>query len=268
MKPIILCADDYGVSQSIGEGIRQLVAARRLSAVSCLSTAPLWPMEAALLKPFSGRIDVGLHFNLTLGFSSPVRSLNSWIIDSLCGRIEKNIVEKALRTQLEQFEAIWGEKPAFIDGHQHVHIFPGIRGIIFRLVVERYPQAQRPWIRRVNPPITGHDAPFKALALRILSVGFSTAALQAKLLLTNGFAGLYSLSAGAQYSQFMDGWLQRASPMTLLMCHPGLSALEDPDGIGGARINEFQYLQSEEFAVLLKNEKVALVRFFGECEGA
>lgn len=261
LKPVILCADDYAVTPAVSRGIRELAECRRLSAVSCMSTAPAWSEQAALLRPLRERIDVGLHFNLTLGFDRTVPGLASWLGSSLTGRIDRTLVERELLNQLECFEALWGEPPDFIDGHQHVHIFPGIRQPLLRLLSERYPAAQRPWVRRVSPALRGHDAPLKALSLRMLNAGLVRQARRRGIILTPAFAGLYSLSAQADYPAMMAGWLRRAVPGTLLMCHPSSSAEQDPDGIGEARLREFHYLRGQEFEDSLKREGVALVRF-------
>jgi len=261
MKPIILCADDYGVCLPVGAGIRELVTLRRLTAVSCMSSALDWPAEAALLKPLRSQIDVGLHFNLTLGFENAVPSLTTWLKNSLTGHIDQVAVEGALLQQLDRFESVWGAPPDFIDGHQHVHIFPGIRNHLFRLIIERYPEGKRPWIRLVTPQLTGHDAPMKALILRMLSIGFAQDARLAGLELPSGFAGLYSLSGTAAFPAMMAGWLRRSSPGTVLMCHPSICAEHDPEGIGQARLREYQYLRGMEFDDTCKREQVTLARF-------
>jgi len=262
MKPIVLCADDYGITQAVGAGIRELTAARRLSAVTCMSSAPMWPAEAELLKPLQDKIDVGFHFNLTLNLGhSPVKNLAAWIISGLLGRINKDLVEREFLQQLERFESSWGKPPDFIDGHQHVHIFPGIRRPLLRLLAERYPEAERPWLRRVNPLLNGHDAPIKALMLKMLSIGLVRDSRQAEVLLSDNFAGLYSLTATADFSAMMSGWLRQSQPGTVLMCHPSISAAQTPDDNGPARKREFQYLQSREFIRACENEGVVLTRF-------
>jgi predicted glycoside hydrolase/deacetylase ChbG (UPF0249 family) len=163
LKQIIMCADDYGITPAVGDGIRQLVVAQRLSAVSCISNAPGWPGEAVLLKRLHGKIDVGLHFNLTLGFTQPAKSLSEWIRKSLTCQIDHLFVEREFSKQLDLFESAWGVTPDFIDGHHHVHIFPGIRKIIFHLLSNRYSATEVPWIRQVKPALIGHDAHLKAL---------------------------------------------------------------------------------------------------------
>ncbi len=261
MKSIILCADDYGICLPVGEGIRQLVALKRLTAVSCMSSAPAWPLESALLKPLREQIDVGLHFNLTLGFDHSVPSLGTWLKKSLWAQIDQVAVAKAFLEQLNRFESAWGEAPDFIDSHQHVHIFPGIRNRLFQLIVKRYPAERRPWIRWVTPHLTGHDAPLKALILRVLSIGFAQKARLAGLSLPCGFEGIYSLSDKVDIATLMPGWLRRAKPGTVLMCHPSMSAEQDPEGIGLARLQEYQYLCGTAFDDACRCEKVTLSRW-------
>ena len=166
------------------------------------------------------------------------------------------MVEREFLQQLESFESSWGKPPDFIDGHQHVHIFPGIRRPILRLLAKRYSEAERPWIRRVNPLLSGHDAPIKALLLKILSIGFVRDCRQAGLIMSDYFAGLYSLTPTADFPAMMAGWLRQSQPGTVLMCHPSISAAQTPDGNGPARGREFQYLRSREFIKACENEKI------------
>ena len=63
--PVVVCADDYGMSPAIGGAIRELLAKGRLSATSCMTPAMAWPAEGPLLKPLRPKIGVGLHFTLT-----------------------------------------------------------------------------------------------------------------------------------------------------------------------------------------------------------
>ena len=260
MKSIIICADDYGATEGISAGIRELTALGRLTAVSCLASSSAWPEEACALKPFRDEIDVGLHFSLTLGFAQSV-PLASWITKSLAGRIDIELVRQEFIRQLRLFELAWERPPDFIDGHHHIHIFPGIRKVIFQTLTDRFPAKRRPWVRRVNPPLTGHDAPAKAMILKILSIGFARDARQAGLTFSRNFAGLYSQSAQADFPALMTGWLRRARPGTVLMCHPSNSDSVGPEGTGKACFREFMHLRSKEFAATIKKEKITPVRF-------
>ena len=67
MKTLALCADDFGQSPAIDAGILHLLAMRRLTAVSCLSTGAAWREDAPRLLQAAGAAQIGLHFNLTEG---------------------------------------------------------------------------------------------------------------------------------------------------------------------------------------------------------
>jgi predicted glycoside hydrolase/deacetylase ChbG (UPF0249 family) len=142
-----------------------------------------------------------------------------------------------------------------------VHVFPGIRQAVLRVLAKRYPLTQRPWLRRVNPGLIGHDAPLKAMVLRILSSGFADDVQRAGLVCSEHFAGLYSLSPQADYPAMMTAWLRRARPGTVLMCHPGMYTEPDPEGIGETRVREYRYLSGQQFADTLRSEEIELTGF-------
>ncbi|PYL27152.1 MAG: hypothetical protein DMF45_13020 [Verrucomicrobia bacterium] len=82
---MIVCADDYGCSDDANRAIVELVAARRVSAVSCMAGLPhCAPDNLKPLLEHADHIDVGLHFTVTARFldgarfqrSVPVRLVN------------------------------------------------------------------------------------------------------------------------------------------------------------------------------------------------
>ena len=263
MKNLILCADDYALSPMVDEGIRTLVIANRLSAVSCITNSPCWPEASEKLKPLSAEIQVGLHFNLTAKFETPSYPLWKLIRDCLLGRLDEKQYTYELHRQLESFEYFWEKKPDFVDGHQHIHIFPTIRNIVTRVLAERYSHADRPWVRRVNPPLTGHDALLKSLVLRILGLGFNRAVRRTNTPLSGDFYGLYSLSPNADFPSMVTGWIHTASNQAIIMCHPAIEPSDSPiDGIDQARINEMKYLIGKDFSQFCRKESV----FFNRSE--
>ena len=46
-----ICADDYGLTPAIGEAVRALLTAGRISATSAMTLADHWPDEGRLLRP-------------------------------------------------------------------------------------------------------------------------------------------------------------------------------------------------------------------------
>jgi predicted glycoside hydrolase/deacetylase ChbG (UPF0249 family) len=83
--------------------------------------------EGRLLAPLVSGIDLGLHLTLT-----GQRSLPRLALAACLGRLDAGAVAIALRDQLDAFLAAFGRPPDFIDGHQHVHLLPVVRGQVVR----------------------------------------------------------------------------------------------------------------------------------------
>lgn len=267
MKRLIVCADDYGLSSDVGEGIRRLVAAGRLSAVSCMVDSPLWLEEFESMKLLQDKVSLGLHFNLTEPFNDFKPTVNRLVVKSLLNSIDEDWVEYELIQQLDVFEKSFNKIPDFVDGHQHVHIFPGIRDVFLRVLQQRYTPMKRPWLRRVNPSFIGHDAKVKALVLRVLGFGFSKSASQYGFDLSGDFYGLYSLRASSDYPKFMRGWFAAAKNGSLVMCHPSVKPDCCGDELSSTRVNEWDYLIGPEFYQLCKDSKLSSVDDFFPADG-
>lgn len=261
MIPFILCADDFGQDASISKAILTLAQKERLSAVSCMTTCPDWVHYGPLLDEFEGHLDVGLHFNLTHGHDSRFRLVSTWTRRSLSFSINKTAIRDCLHQQLDSFEKVLKREPDFIDGHQHVHVFPGIRDVLIEVVEERYPR-KKPSVRSISPLLSAPDSVFKSWILKGMSLGFSRALDQHKLRHNPLFAGVYSLTPEAPYRAFFKQWLACAQPYTLIMCHPGENTkflLSDP--ICAARTKEYAYLLSDDFLQDCADAQVCLSRF-------
>jgi predicted glycoside hydrolase/deacetylase ChbG (UPF0249 family) len=262
MKKIVLCADDYGQSAAISEGILQLVEQGRLSATSCMSDGPYWNDSRNRLPEFVDRIDIGLHFNLTHAFPSqlfPAQPLSTLLRDALIFRIDKNAIAAALEQQLDRFEAVLERRPDFVDGHQHVHVFPGIRSAVMQVLERRYP-GKKPYLRALNPRLPGHGGTVKLAFLKLLGSGFTDTAARFGMQTNRGFTGIYSLQPDQNFPQLMQNWLCEVRDGDLLMCHPGNFAAASDDPIAATRPLELTFLQSTEFAKLLATANVKLSR--------
>jgi predicted glycoside hydrolase/deacetylase ChbG (UPF0249 family) len=259
-KYITLCADDFAQSEAISQGIVTLLDAGRLSAVSCMTDSPRWNQDALTLTPYAAQADIGLHFNLTHSFGQPVKSLRELMQSSLFRTIDLAPVRKSLQHQLDRFEDSMHRAPDFVDGHQHVHVFPRIRQVVSEILGRRYP-ARKPYLRRVSPAIWNHDAPAKAMVLRLLARNAGDDAASAGFRLPAAFAGLYSLSPAADFGRYMRKWLASVPSGTLIMCHPALASNATEDLIAAARWSEMTYLLSDAFSRDLLAVGIKLSRF-------
>ena len=148
-KPqIILCADDYAQNLAISEGICELVAARRLSAVSCMTTTADWEAAAKMLQPDEAKVDIGLHFNLTHGALLTRLPFSHRTLMSQCflGKLNPQSIIDELTAQLQRFNDIMKRPPDFIDGHQHIQQLPTVRRALIE-VYQRQFDKTKPYLR-------------------------------------------------------------------------------------------------------------------------
>lgn len=257
MTPIALCSDDYAQNPGIDAGILELLALGRLSAVSCFSTAPNWlSVSAPALRTYREQADIGLHFNLTEGFGVKAASLNAVILRSLLRSMNLQKVELELERQLDAFEGGFGQAPDFIDGHQHVHQFAGVRQILLKVIKRRY--ANQPiWVRNTvpaNPEWNGKPQILKYLGGQSLSKDLQSA----KVASNKGFAGVYGFDQ-ADYAACFKVWLDAAQAGMLIMCHPATEAYPD-DEIAQQRVVEYRFFLSEQFKQMLAATQTKLER--------
>lgn len=267
MTSIQLCADDFGQDPLINEAVLNLFDLQRLSATSVLVEAPfVRSFHQEIQEAHKRGLQVGLHFNLTLPFASAsrdhIRSLNAWIVSSQFRFNTTELILVALQKQLSLFEDTFGWLPDYIDGHQHVHQFPGIRETLIAEVIRRYPPDQVPWIRNTVLPTASASLPkkFKCNVLNLLGGQRFLQQLQAAKIATNqGFLGVYDFDQPTeeQYQQLMLAWLSIAKDNTLIMCHPATGVVLD-DAIGTQRPIEYRYFKSAAFSDDLARLGVAL----------
>ena len=252
-KPVIVCADDFALSEAVSLAVVQLAGQGRLSATSALVLSPSWARDAALLQGLRGRIDVGLH----LDWTSPLAiaaghgmSLGAAMARSLAGRFEAAQVTGVIERQLDAFEAQWKSAPDHVDGHQHVHQFAGIRRALLDVLDRRYGTGAGPYLRISRPVGSGAGVKGRVVgAMGALALRDDLGRRQRRA--SPALVGLYGFGGTpASYARRVAGWLRDAPAGAVLMCHPAARA--DPaDPIGSARLREFEFWRGEAASALL-----------------
>ncbi len=262
-RTLTLCADDFGQSTEINQGILALLSLNRLGAVSVMSQGPAWAIAANALNEHHQTADIGLHLNLTHRFDSNTytRPLPAWLISAPLAWVDRQAVRDTFRRQIDAFIKHLGRLPDYLDGHQHVHAFPVIRAILIEVIAEYWNTASKPWVRAPDRLLDSGQVPLKAWVLRTANRGFAACLDKAGLHYPTGFAGLYALTPSANFPQLMQAWLQQLPSGTLIMVHPGDQSSELSDPIRAARYVELQHLRSSLFADRLESADVQLVRF-------
>ena len=254
----ILCADDYGQSEGICDGILRLVEARRLSAVSCFSLAPSWPEAGLRLLPHRQAVHLGLHFNLTEPFGRAARPLSYWLLRSRLPGMPRQALLNELLRQIDAFSQVQNALPDFIDGHEHVHALPGVRDALAAAIALRWSGKDKPYVRAPDALADGGDTPLKASILKFLCRGMASRLRRGGVASPSWFAGVYSLRASADFPGLMAAWLAACPDRGLIMCHPAVGEGDADDAIAAARRREYVYLASEAFASLCRDQDISL----------
>jgi hypothetical protein len=263
MRGIIVCADDFAVNQSASIGIAKLARLGRLSATSAMVLSPRWAQDVALLQDLRGQMDVGLHLDWTSEFAIAAghgMPLGAAMRRALLGGFDPTRARVVVERQLDAFEKLWQAPPDFVDGHQHVQQFAGIREALVAVLVRRYGAQQVKSYLRISRAPTG-IADLKSRVIAGMGANaLESIATSASITRSRGLFGIYNFEGGPQrYAALMTRWLVRAPAGAILMCHPAQAA-EPGDEIGIARAQEFAYLASREFADALQQARVAVVR--------
>jgi len=273
-RRIWLCADDYGISPGVNRAIIDLIARGRLNATSVMMVGPAIGRDdvRALLDATTANpgCAIGLHATLTAPFSPltmhyhPLHGgiflpLGRKLRNSLLRRHDRAVIATEITAQLDAFAERFGRMPDYVDGHQHVQLFPQVRDAFVGAVKARAPHA---WVRqcgRAQPLAQRLGAP-KPLLLDILSRQFRIRAARAGLVFNPGFAGAYDFARETDFEKLMTSFLDRLPDGGLVMCHPGFvdEVLIGLDPFTDQREREHAFLAGDRFPALLAAHHVTL----------
>jgi predicted glycoside hydrolase/deacetylase ChbG (UPF0249 family) len=137
---LIINADDLGYSDQRDEGIFDAFQHNAISAASLMVNGPT--AASAAKKAEELGLYLSLHLNLTegLSLSGPCNITDKdnkmfykydfWNLISGDAKMYASSIAQETRAQIETFKELTGVLPTHIDGHHHVHIFPGMPDIL------------------------------------------------------------------------------------------------------------------------------------------
>jgi predicted glycoside hydrolase/deacetylase ChbG (UPF0249 family) len=177
----------------------------------------------------------------------------------LLRRLDPEIIRAELIAQFSTFRERFGRAPDFVDGHQHVQLFPQLRDAFLAAVKEAAPNA---WVRQGgrSQPLARRLGNPKALLLDLLSAQFRRCAARADIAFNPGFAGAYDFSRASDFGELMQQFLDGLPENGLIMCHPGFvdEILVSLDPLTDQREREYAYLAGDAFPPLLAMNNVTL----------
>ncbi|KAM4706412.1 carbohydrate deacetylase isoform 2-T2 [Discoglossus pictus] len=146
---LVVTGDDFGYCPRRDQGILECFHAKALGNVSLLVNGSSAATAAELAQRFN--IPIGLHANLSEGVPvcTEVRH-NSSLVNSqgvfhgkmgirkelADGRLSMSEVRQELSAQISLFRELTGQNPQHMDGHQHVHVLPGIHKVFAQVMQE------------------------------------------------------------------------------------------------------------------------------------
>lgn len=224
----------------------------------------------------SAPADVGLHLTLTDQPPLSAAARRAWgerlpplgrlLAAALARRLPAQGVADEIRAQLDAFEDAWGDAPDHVDGHQHVHVLPGVRERLVAELLRRHPRG-RVWVRDcVEPPLRSlqrREAAGKAWFISALARGLHRQLREAGLPCNEGFSGLHDFSVERPFAAKMRRFLAGTGPRPLVHVHPGRvdAALRACDPLTTPREAELAYLASAEYLADLAAAGLRPARF-------
>jgi len=145
MIRLVINADDLGLHPRIDEGILEAHREGVLTSATVLPNGPNAPWAVKRAK--AQGLSLGLHLCLStrLPPAAPADQVPTvapggtfrpgWpqvVKDCLLGRLSLAEVEREFHAQLALLRTL-GAEPDHLDGHQHLHLLPGLRGVVTRL---------------------------------------------------------------------------------------------------------------------------------------
>lgn len=247
-RELVVCADDFAMSDGITEAILHLAARQRITATSVMSLSDTWPDDAKRLHDMAPGLDVGLHLDWTSHHAIAAghgQKLSSVMGMSALGWVDQAKAQDVIQRQLDTFERHWKAPPSHIDGHQHVHQMHGIREPLVDTLLRRYAHAL-PWLRISEAPTSQLTVKSRIIsawgAKGLLQLATRHGIPHARWLL--GMAD-FSPQAGV-FEHKVSHWLADCPTGALMMCHPA-QGLDPNDPIAMARTHELAFLDSAAF---------------------
>ncbi len=278
-RKLIINADDAGIDISRNKGIFRALKDGVVSSISAVVSRAGWEDLKRQLKevPFEG---VGIHFNLTAGrplvdglqtITTPDGNFHDkFMLLSLAlgGKIDLQEVKRELGAQLEVFLEL-GLYPSHYDGHNHIHLLPGVREVITE-IVPSHAWVRLPFERHASiQPAKKEESPRQLYDEKGRLITFlNSLSMEAKGLWGDSFRYVDDF-AGTQLTPnpTLEGFKEMVSllqgKICEIVCHPG----DYPDETAvrfsclPARIVETEILTSLQLRHFLEEQSFQIANF-------
>jgi hypothetical protein len=270
-KYLIVNADDFNTDSERNIGIIKSAREGIVRSTSVISNMPWNQYELSELTA-TFRNSIGIHLNLTKGLpltKGLMTVVNAqgqflerekiWRRAVLC-RLDLNEIEIEFTAQINKLQEA-GISPSHIDGNNHIHVFPGISGVVAR-VAKRFGicKIRLPFERFCPVRELMSKGLFKKLFIGVLSLCAKSVFIRHDLLFTDYFAGIHHPCVSRIES--VRNFLKNLSDGTTeLMCHPGFVAVSSNPFSNEDRIKELSVLTHPSVLRDIKELNINLISY-------
>jgi len=209
---MIICADDFGMTDDINRATAQLARAGKIDAVSCMVNMPFFTADELVRL---GSVQLGLHFTL----AETPQEFRRLVQCAYLRKLDRQKIYSMFAAQYKRFEEVAGRKPDFIDGHLHVQQLPMVRDALIQFIHTCCGDTT-PHVRNAAMPLRQCtlksfliSAPGRVLKLKLHGAGIPT---------NDGFGGIYNYGDYMRYPRHLERFLRTVSENGIIMVHPGL----------------------------------------------
>lgn len=268
LRRLIINGDDFGLHESINAGI---IAAHRsgcLTSASIMAGGAAFDDAVCLARRYPS-LGIGVH--LTLVAARPVAhgdihtiltqdgrffsGYGAFVKRYLAGKIDKKHIERELSCQIQKVVGA-GVKISHIDSHQHLHVLPGMPGVIARIAADFGVNKIRIPAEPIGYLGTGGWTVGRWLGKTALTVCATMARCQYA---TRGFAfteHFRGMMAGGSMNREEMIHILKHLPdgVTEIMVHPGA------DNAVLGQVFPWQYHWQDEMETLMHDEVLTMIR--------
>jgi len=270
---LIVHADDFGLSEAVNRGVIAAHENGIVTSASIMAGGDAFAHAVALAKGHPS-LDVGVHLTLTeqLPVADSVPSLvgddgrfaphaTRFAARYLHGEIALADVRAELQAQIRRVRE-HGIAPSHLDGHQHVHVLPGIARVVAELARENGIRAVRVPAERLRGYMLADLSRLKRVAEQLAIGTLGALSPLATVRRVDRFVGFYF--GGRLNEKNLRTVLTHlpAGATVELMCHPGLDDPASPYGRWGySWAAETAALASPGIRALLAERGVRLISY-------
>jgi hopanoid biosynthesis associated protein HpnK len=238
---LIVHADDFGIGEPVNAGIIDAHDRGIVTSVSLMATGPAFDHAVALARS-RPKLDVGVHLVLTehrplTGASVPsLVDAAGWFPlhathlarKRFGGAISLGEVRTELDAQIRRVREA-GIAVSHLDGHQHVHVLPGIAGVVAELAEAHGIAAVRYPVERVRGYMLRNPRHLKRVVEQVALAAVSAVSPLKGLRRSDDFVGFYfgGRLDEANLARVLAGL--PAGRTVELMCHPGAEGMHADD---------------------------------------